>query len=454
MPMLLIPHTLRVSGASFLLAAVLLCLGAQAGRAASNAPVVSAARVEEAGQGARILFEASGPAPAFGQAVAYVMAGPSRVIVDLPEVNFQLPPRTGQAEPAAKGKKSAAPAKIVASFRFGLFAPGKSRIVVDLGRPALVQKVATVTKPDGGAELQIELRETDPNAFALAAKTAASDAIARELLADAPAAPMAKGADARRPLIVIDPGHGGIDAGAQGKRNVIEKEVVFDFSRALKAHLEGTGRYRVAMTRNNDIFVPLAGRVKIARDAGADLFISIHADTISDTSGVSGATVYTVSDQASDKQAAKLAEKENLADAAAGLEGLDDSSDVSDILFDLTRRETRTYSHVFARNLVSHWNEAGRLNKNPHRSAGFRVLKAPDVPSVLLELGYLSNEKDAAALLKPEWRAKASAAIVRAVDAFFQPRLGGAMEAGGAAASAHEHVTDAPPAVAAGHAPH
>src|SRR6476469_345384 len=147
MPMLLIPHTLRVSGASFLLAAVLLCLGAQAGRAASNAPVVNAARVEEAGQGARILFEASGPAPAFGQAVAYVMAGPSRVIVDLPEVNFQLPPRTGPAEPAAKGKKSAAPAKIVASFRFGLFAPGKSRIVVDLGRPALVQKVATVTKP-------------------------------------------------------------------------------------------------------------------------------------------------------------------------------------------------------------------------------------------------------------------------------------------------------------------
>jgi N-acetylmuramoyl-L-alanine amidase len=454
MPMLLIPSFFRVSGLSVLLAAVLLCLGSGAGGAASNAPVVHAARVDESGQGARIHFEVNGPAPAFGQAVAYVMAGPARVIVDLPEVNFQLPPRTGQAEPVAKGKKAAAPSRIVASFRFGLFAPGKSRIVVDLGRPALVQRVTTVAKPDGATELQIELRETDANAFALAARTAASDALARELLADAPAAPVAKSADARRPMVVIDPGHGGIDAGAQGKHNVIEKEVVFEFSRALKSHLEGTGRYRVSMTRNNDIFVPLAKRVKIARDAGADLLISIHADTISDTSGVSGATVYTVSDQASDKQAAKLAEKENLADAAAGLEGLDDSSDVSDILFDLTRRETRTYSHAFARNFVSHWKEAGRLNKNPHRSAGFRVLKAPDVPSVLLELGYLSNEKDAAALLKPEWRAKASRAIVRAIDAFFQPRLGGDMEAGRAAAPLHERVTDAPPAIAAGHAPH
>jgi N-acetylmuramoyl-L-alanine amidase len=183
------------------------------------------------------------------------------------------------------------------------------------------------------------------------------------------------------------------------------------------------------MTRTSDVFVPLAGRVAIAREAGADLFISIHADTISDTSGVSGATVYTVSDKASDQQAAKLAEKENLADAAAGLEGKDDANDVSDILFDLTRRETRTYSHVFARTLVSHWAEAGRLNKNPHRSAGFKVLKAPDVPSVLLELGYLSNEKDTAALMSPEWRGKAADAIVRSIDAFFQPRLGGAQEA-------------------------
>ncbi|MDB5643380.1 MAG: N-acetylmuramoyl-L-alanine amidase [Hyphomicrobiales bacterium] len=395
--------------------------------AGGQGPVVSAARVEEAGQGAKLHFEVSGPA----QAVAYVMAGPDRVIVDLPEVNFQLPPRTGQPESAAKGKtRKPAPARIVASFRFGLFAPGKSRIVIDLGRPALVQKVATVAKPDGSIELQIDLRETDAAGFATAAKAVASEALARELMADAPAQPATGSADAQRPMVVIDPGHGGIDTGALGKRSVIEKDVVFEFSRELKSILEKSGRYRVTMTRSSDVFVPLANRVKLARDSGADLFISIHADTISDTSGVSGATVYTVADRASDTQAAKLAEKENRADAAAGIEGADDSSDVSDILFDLTRRETRTYSHAFARMLVNHWGEAGRLNKNPHRSAGFRVLRAPDVPSVLLELGYLSNEKDSAALLKSEWRTQAATAMLRAVDGFFQPRLGGPREAG------------------------
>ena len=424
--MLLLFRTARLSGRIVL--ATLLCLGAGlwSGAVVANGPVASASRIEEAGQGARVVFELSGPA----QAVAYVMAGPDRVIVDLSEVNFQLPTKAGQPEPVAKGKKPAGPAKIVASFRFGLFAPGKSRIVIDLGRPALVQKIGTVSKADGGIELQIELRETDAAGFAQAARTAASEALARDLLADAPTRPAASTVDPRRPMIVIDPGHGGIDAGAQGKMNVVEKDVVFEFSRTLKAHLEATGRYRVALTRSNDIFVPLAERVKIARDANADLFISIHADTISDTAGVSGATVYTVSDKASDREAARLAEKENLADAAAGLVGVDDSGDVSDILFDLTRRETRTYSHAFARTLVNYWNEAGRLNKNPHRSAGFRVLKAPDVPSVLLELGYLSNEKDSAALLKTEWRAKAATAMTRAVDAFFQPRLGGSVEAG------------------------
>lgn len=408
--------------------AVAICLAIGLGTSVSAAPdqvpVVSGARVAEAGQGARLHFALSAPA----QAVAYVMAGPNRVIVDLPEVNFQLPPGTGQSEAPAKGKKPV-PAHIVASFRFGLFAPGKSRIVIDLGRPALVQKVTTLGLADGSSELLIDLKETDAAAFATAVRAAANDALARDLMADAPAQPAARGADSQRPMIVIDPGHGGIDTGALGKRNVVEKDVVFEFSRELKTSLEKTGRYRVTMTRNSDVFVPLASRVKVGRDAGAALFISIHADTISDTSGVSGATVYTVSDKASDNQAAKLAEKENLADAAAGLEGLDDSGDVSDILFDLTRRETRTYSHAFARMLVSHWGTAGQLNKNPHRSAGFRVLKAPDVPSVLLELGYLSSEKDSAALMKSEWRMQAANAMVRAVDAFFQPRLGGSVEA-------------------------
>ena len=168
------------------------------------------------------------------------------------------------------------------------------------------------------------------------------------------------------------------------------------------------------------MFVSLPERVRIARDAGAKLFVSIHADTLNERS-VEGATVYTVSDKASDAHAAKLAEKENLADKMAGVEGMEEKGDVSDLLFDLTRKETRAFSHFFARSLLAYWKDAGKLNKNPMRSAGFRVLMAPDVPSVLLELGYLSSKSEAAKLAQPEWRAKAAEAVVLSVDIFFAP---------------------------------
>ena len=210
-----------------------------------------------------------------------------------------------------------------------------------------------------------------------------------------------------KPIVMIDPGHGGIDRGAT-VNGLIEKDLVFDFAKAVAAKLEADGRVTTVMTREDDSFVPLSERVRMARDDKVALFVSIHADTLSDATDVAGATVYTVSDRASDAEAARVAEKENQSDAVAGLDGADDASDVSDILFDLTRRETRAYSHVFARTLVNYWKVAGRLNKNPQRSAGFRVLKAPDVPSVLLELGYLSNEKDDLALTSAEWRDRAS----------------------------------------------
>lgn len=387
---------------------------------AAAQPVASSARVEESKGAARLSFELDSPVAA----EAYVMAGPDRVIVDLPEVNFQLAP-----QPAGKSRG----ARVVSSFRYGLFAPGKSRIVVDLARPALA-RTESRTRADGGYVLQIDLSETDAATFAKAAKVAAQENVARNLLSDAPARVPPKSEVAPKPTVVIDPGHGGIDVGAQGGAHA-EKDIVFAFAKVLRAQMENSGRYRVVLTRENDTFIPLAGRVKIAREAGADLFISIHADTLSESAGVSGATVYTVSDRASDRDAARLAEKENLADAAAGLEGQEDVNDVSDILFDLTRRETRTYSHVFARTLVNYWGEAGRLNKNPHRSAGFRVLKAPDVPSVLLELGYMSSERDLAALMKPEWRQRAAEAMVKAVDAFFGPRAG--LQHGRAASAPH-----------------
>ena len=179
----------------------------------------------------------------------------------------------------------------------------------------------------------------------------------------------------------------------------------------------------LVMTRDSDVFVSLGDRMRLARDHHAALFISLHADSLSESGDVTGATVYTVSERASDAEAARVAEKENGADLAGGVAAKEDASDVADILFDLTRRETRAYGHVFARGLLGEWKNAARLNKNPERSAGFRVLKAPDVPSVLLELGYLSSEKDARALMSAPWQDKAAISVARAVDVFFAPRL-------------------------------
>jgi N-acetylmuramoyl-L-alanine amidase len=225
--------------------------------------------------------------------------------------------------------------------------------------------------------------------------------------------------DANLPIIVVDPGHGGVDSGAMAD-GLVEKDIVFDFANELAAKLRATGHYKIVMTRDKDVYIPLSVRVKIARESHASLFISVHADKLTaDTQAVSGATVYTRADRASDAEAARTAEKENQSDATAGVEGKEEPTDVSDILFDLTRRETRAYSHVFARTLVNYWKIAGRLNKNPERAAGFRVLAAPDVPSVLLELGYLSNAHDAKSLVSPEWRNATTDKVVAAVNAFF-----------------------------------
>jgi N-acetylmuramoyl-L-alanine amidase len=236
--------------------------------------------------------------------------------------------------------------------------------------------------------------------------------------------------------VVLDPGHGGVDSGAIGPGGAVEKAIVYDFTHELAQKLEASGRYRVVLTRDGDQFVSLGDRVKIARDANASLLISIHADTLQSAAEVSGATVYTVADRASDAEAARIAEHENAADKAAGVEQKEDAAGVADILFDLKRRETRAYAHIFSRGIVSEWRGAGRLNHNPERSAGFVVLKAPDFPSVLVEIGYLSSPQDVKSLGSLEWRAKATSALANAVDHFFRPRSDSGHPAPGAEASA------------------
>jgi N-acetylmuramoyl-L-alanine amidase len=380
-----------------------------AAKAYSGGPAATDANVERSPGAARIVLDLNLPVTAR----AFVLSEPDRVIVDLPEIGFLLSPSAGRLPPPARGAQP----DLVSSFRFGQFAPGRSRIVVELAGPARIVKAQSEPTPSGGASrLVLELAATDPDSF-----RAAAHAARQEQLQAAPAAPHELApvvAPAGLPVVALDAGHGGVDIGAIGGKDAHEKAIVLDFARVLAAKIERGGKAKALLTRRDDAFVPLAERVKVAREGGASLFISIHADTLNETS-VHGATVYTLSDRASDAEAARLAAKENSADRAGGLADAEETIDVNDILFDLTRRETRAMSHAFAQGLVAEWKSAGDLNKNPVRSAGFVVLKAPDVPSVLLELGYLSSTKDLSKLTSPEWRDQAAGKVALAIERYF-----------------------------------
>lgn len=349
---------------------------------------------------------------------AFALANPNRIVVDIPQVTFQLPEGVGEA---SRG--------LVKAFRYGLVMPGGSRIVMDLKRPAKIEKAYVLEAENGQPpKLIVELAATDRAAFmqAIAAENrkVTADA-APETTAVAVASPAANTAEATdtRPVVVIDPGHGGIDHGTQAATGENEKAIVLDFAKALRDRIEKAGKYRVVMTRDDDTFIPLADRVKIARHHKAALFVSIHADALPRGEGdAQGATVYTLSDTASDAEAAKLAEAENRADLIAGINLTEEPADVADILIDLARRETKTFSNRFARTLVKEMKHVARLHKNPLKSAGFRVLKAPDVPSVLLELGYVSNKEDLQLLVSDSWRSRTVGSVAQAVDLFFGKR--------------------------------
>jgi N-acetylmuramoyl-L-alanine amidase len=219
------------------------------------------------------------------------------------------------------------------------------------------------------------------------------------------------------PLVMLDPGHGGKDPGAIGYSGTYEKQVALAAAMDLRRLLEATGQYRVALTRTRDAFVPLEERVGRAQAHGAALFVSMHADAVADRS-VRGASVYTLSDTASDAQTAALARRENSADRFAG-PGFDASPDVARILASLVRRETRIGSGRLARDLVGSLDKDLPMLPNPERHAGFVVLKAADIPSVLVEMGFMSNPADEAELRRPQHRARVAAAMKRAVDAYF-----------------------------------
>lgn len=344
---------------------------------------------------------------------AFTLADPYRVIIDLPQVTFQLSARIGE-----NGRG------LIKAFRFGLVMQGGSRIVIDATGPVRVDKAFVLEAIDGQpARLVLDLVSIDRANFMRNLAVEASARRAPEVRKpDQP-----KPSNDNRPLIVIDPGHGGPDTGTIAASGEMEKAIVLEFAQALSDKLEKSGKYRVAMTRTDDRFIALGERVRMARGQGAALFVSIHADALAARSenDVRGATVYTVSDTASDVEAARLAEAENKADAIAGVDLSSEPEEVADILIDLTQRETKNFSHHFARSVVGELKSSAKLHKHPLKSAGFKVLKAPDVPSVLIELGYMSNKDDLKLMTSETWRGKATGAIAQAVNTFFATRLAG-----------------------------
>lgn len=360
----------------------------------------------------------------------FVLDDPTRIVIDLPDFIWNA------------GTLQNAPGSLIADVRHGTLQPGVSRIVFDTTQPVSL-KTAFVLPPQSTApaRLVVDFSAASPEQFhaeksrilgTLDAapsflkapghesekRLAGEETLGKPSRKPAPASPGK--APAHKPLIVIDPGHGGNDPGARGANGVNEKQITLALSKELKHQLEATGRYRVILTREKDVFIKLGERVNFARRHSGDLFISIHADSIN-RADVGGASVYTLSDKASDEQTAKLADRENQADLIGGIDLSTEDEEVASILVDLAMRDTMNQSRFFAGSIVDTLAYHGvRVLERPHRYAGFAVLKAPDIPSILVEAGFMSNRQEADLLSKAEHREKIAAALLKGIDTYFQ----------------------------------
>lgn len=456
------------------IAALVVLLAGLAGATAKSA--VTDARLGVEGDRTRVVLDLT----ASNGFRVFALGDPHRVVIDLDEVEWQIP-----AGRALQGRG------LVSAMRYGLFKVGTSRVVLDLSGPAQVANVVNVPASGGqpprllidlvsaqdgafraqigrtlftaeGAALAVPAivaAEPEPAAAVMPVSTAAatqpqSGAAQPPLQSPAqipdqqPAAiqlpattlpatgnldqaaaillpvpkpgggePEAKQKPKAKPLVVIDPGHGGIDPGAIGN-GTMEKNITLAVAKALKKELEATGRFRAVLTRDNDVYLPLRDRFRVARENGAELFISLHADAHAN-SKTRGASVYTLSEKASDSEAAALAAKENKSDVIAGVDLTNESKVVSGILIDLAQRETINLSARFAKVLVNALKKDTLMLGNSHRFAGFAVLKAPDVPSVLLEMGYISSDEDQQLLTSKKHQKKLAKAITAAITSFF-----------------------------------
>ena len=343
----------------------------------------------------------------------FLLPNPNRLVIDFPQVEFAIPRLQGELHK---------PIGVITGYRYGLLKPGVSRLVLDLAMAATVKH-----------QFVLPPLESKPYRFVIDLEPSTESAF-QAAVANSTMRPTTR---TKQPIetirtpflsddvftIVIDAGHGGVDPGTIGRNGMYEKDVALAAAKELADIIESLGSYHIVLTRDKDIFLPLRERVAIGRGAGADLFLSLHADSIKNMK-VHGAHVYSLSETASDKEAEALAAKENKADIIAGIDLAAHPSDVGSILLDLSQRETNNFSAEAANILVQEWQARGlKLLQKPPRQAGFAVLKAPDVPSILVELGFLSNSADVKKLSSTSGRAPLLEALTQAVDRYFKDIL-------------------------------
>lgn len=348
---------------------------------------------------------------------AFILPSPPRLVIDLPKFTWKA------------GHPPKPPQTMISDIRQGLLMPEISRIVFDLNKTVVIKSAFLLPK-NGQQENRIVIDYKTANSQEFSANKDVLhgtlkiddyknkiDNITSPAPAQKPVQPSYKKQE--KPLIIIDPGHGGQDPGAIGHYKIPEKKLVFSLAQELKKQLLASGKYRVMMTRDKDKFIRLKDRVKFARKHEGDLFISIHADSIGKSS-VHGASIYTLSKKASDAQTAKLAEKENQADLIAGVDFNVEDEQVAFILGDFLINDTMNQSKFFANTLATKMKSAGiNTLHNTHRYAGFAVLKAPDIPSILIEAGFVSNKKEARLLNKQSYRQKMAKAIISGINSYF-----------------------------------
>jgi N-acetylmuramoyl-L-alanine amidase len=358
----------------------------------------------------------------------YVLPDPYRVIIDMPDMSFDLPPGIGKK---VRG--------LVTEYRYGILEPGKSRIVIDTKGPVLIEKSFLVEAQAGQpARIVVDIVKTTEEVFVKSynAQQSHDQQEIANLADEQPIPPpptdiVAASAEPEKPAVdkkpgrktvVLDPGHGGIDPGAISPHGTREKDVVLAFAMSLRKALVATGKYDVVLTRSDDRFISLKQRVEVARRVNADLFLAIHADTVRGRDA-RGATIYTLSETASDAEAEELAKKENRADIIGGLDLETENKEITNILIDLAQRESKNHAVFFSKKAVAQLKPLTLMTGKPMRSAGFMVLKAPDVPSVLIELGYLSSTLDEKLLTSDAWQDKIASAFAKAVDGYFSTEL-------------------------------